>query len=166
MSATLFKQESCFNPLDIAEMVMLDRDLSFDRSSEGDLLADIAGAWCNYKIWFSWQEEYGGLSLTCALDTKLPKPAYARVYPLLAIVNEKLWAGHFGIDSDASQVVFRYTLMVVEDGNVPSEQMEGMIDHALQECERFYPALQAVVWAGKDPREALAAALFETVAEA
>ncbi len=166
MSATLCKQEQFYNPLDVAEMVMLDRDLSFDRSGDGDLFADINGAWCNYKIWFSWQEEYGGLSLTCSLDTKLPKVAYQRTHSLLAVVNEKLWAGHFGIDSESSQVVFRYTLMVVEGNNVPAEQMEALIDHAAQECERFYPALQAVVWGGKEPAEALAAALFETVAEA
>lgn len=166
MSATLCKEEQFYNPLDVAEMVMLDRDLSFDRSGDGDLFAEIEGAWCNYKIWFAWQEEYHGLSLTCALDTKLPKISYARTYPLLAIVNEKLWAGHFGIDSESSQVVYRYTLMVAEDTHVPSEQMGEMIDHAVQECERFYPALQAVVWGGKDPKDALAAAIFETVAEA
>jgi hypothetical protein len=41
-----------------------------------------------------------------------------------------------------------------------------MVDIALTECERFYPAFQFVTWGGKSPEEAMAAALVETVGEA
>ncbi|MGH6959444.1 MAG: YbjN domain-containing protein, partial [Dongiaceae bacterium] len=34
------------------------------------------------------------------------------------------------------------------------------------ECERFFPAFQFVLWGGKSPEEALAAAMLETVGEA
>ena len=37
---------------------------------------------------------------------------------------------------------------------------------AVTECERFYPALQLVVWGGQSSAEALAAAMMETVGEA
>ena len=37
---------------------------------------------------------------------------------------------------------------------------------AVTECERFYPAFQHVIWAGKTPSEAIEAAVFETAGEA
>ena len=55
----------------------------------------------------------------------------------------------------------------MEDGQLPSqESIDQLLDLATQEWDRFYPALQAVVWGGKQPKEALEIAMFETVAEA
>jgi hypothetical protein len=44
--------------------------------------------------------------------------------------------------------------------------IEDLLDTALVECERFYPAFQYVIWGGKSPSDALAAALVETMGEA
>ena len=44
--------------------------------------------------------------------------------------------------------------------------LEDMVDIALAECERFYPALQFVVWAGHTPCDAIASAMMDTVGEA
>ena len=46
------------------------------------------------------------------------------------------------------------------------DEMEDLVETAIIECERFYPAFQYVVWAGKDPGEAIEAAMVETVGEA
>jgi len=40
------------------------------------------------------------------------------------------------------------------------------VDIAVAECERFYPAFQLLLWGGKSPDEAVAAAMLETVGEA
>jgi len=45
-------------------------------------------------------------------------------------------------------------------------QCELMLDGALHACERYYPALQFVAWAGKSAAEAMTAAMFDTVGEA
>src|SRR5688572_31021705 len=37
---------------------------------------------------------------------------------------------------------------------------------AMEECERFYPVFQFVLWGGKSPGEAIAAALIDTHGEA
>jgi hypothetical protein len=47
-----------------------------------------------------------------------------------------------------------------------AESLEDMIDIAITECERFYPAFQFVLWGGKTPAEALEAAMLECVGEA
>jgi hypothetical protein len=46
------------------------------------------------------------------------------------------------------------------------EQLEDLVEAALMECDRIYPALQLVVWGNSPVREALDAALLETVGEA
>ena len=46
------------------------------------------------------------------------------------------------------------------------EQLEDLVDISLNECERFYPAFQFVVWGGKKPAEAIEAAILETCGEA
>ena len=42
-------------------------------------------------------------------------------------------------------------------------QCEAVLGSALDACERYFPAFQFVVWAGKSAREAMDSALFETV---
>jgi len=46
------------------------------------------------------------------------------------------------------------------------EQIEDLVDIALTECERFYPAFQLVVWGGKGPGDAITAAMIDPVGEA
>lgn len=168
MTAVMLKFDHLNNPLDIAEMVMLDRDVAFDRSGDGDLLAEMSGMWGKYRIWFAWQEEHGSLAISSAIDSKLPKHALPQVYALLAQVNERLWLGHFSIDSEENTINFRQTVLVKEaDGqNVGAEVIQELLDISVQECERFYPALQAVVWGGKSPKEAIEYSLFDTAGEA
>ena len=45
-------------------------------------------------------------------------------------------------------------------------QIERLIEIAISECERYYPAFQFVLWGGKSADEAVAAAMFETMGEA
>ena len=45
-------------------------------------------------------------------------------------------------------------------------QCEAVLGTALDSCERYFPAFQFVIWAGKTAREAMDAAMFETVGEA
>ena len=47
-----------------------------------------------------------------------------------------------------------------------SQLFEDLLDIAVEACERFFPAFQFVIWAGKTAREAIDAAMFETAGEA
>ncbi len=164
MTAVLVKSENAYNPLDLAELVVMDRDWVFDRPADGELIAEVSGAWCNYRIWFNWQEDSGGLTLSCALDSKLPKHG-AKIHSLLALVNEKLWLGHFDLSSEDHSVVFRHSLLLCDGAGTTAEHLQQLLDIAITECDRFYPAFQSVVWGGKSASEALTIAMFETIAE-
>jgi hypothetical protein len=45
-------------------------------------------------------------------------------------------------------------------------QCAEMLAGAIHACERYYPALQFVIWAGKTAAEAMTAAMFDTEGEA
>ena len=62
--------------------------------------------------------------------------------------------------------MFRHALLLREGINVSGELMEDLVDIAVTECERFYPAFQFVIGGGKSPVEALTAAMLETEGEA
>jgi len=167
MTAMSMKTDSLFyNPLDIIESVIMDRDWMFDRPDDGELIADATGKWGKYNIWCAWQEEHSSLTLACNIETKLTKAMLPKLYELIAIANDKLWLGHFGIDMDEMQLAFRHTLLLGDDETSSTDQLRNLLDQAVEECERLYPALQTVVWGGLTPEQAMEIAMFETVAEA
>ena len=87
-------------------------------------------------------------------------------YELLALANERLWLGHFDLAAGDTSPAFRYAVLLRGIGTASSEQVEDLVDIAVSECERFYPAFQLVIWGGKPPEEAMATAMIEPVGEA
>jgi len=84
----------------------------------------------------------------------------------MGVINEKLWLGHFDLDPDEGTPTFRHTTLLRGIKGASTEQMEDLVDIALVEVERFYPAFQFVIWGGKPVDEAISAAILDTVAEA
>lgn len=166
MPAISIKPDLFSSPLDIAESVMLDRDWVFDRLDEGQIIAEYTGTWCNYKIWLQWMEEVDGMTISCGLESKIAKKFLPRIYELMALANEKMWLGNFEYNTEMGVVVFRHALLLPDGVGANAEQLQDILDIAVQECERFYPAFQSVIWGGKAPQEAMEIALFETIAEA
>jgi len=154
------------NPLDLIEQIVLAHDWPFDRTSEREIAAEVTGRWCDYRLYFSWREDVNALHFTCAFDIRVPDGKAREVHSLLALINEKLWLGHFDLWGEEGMPLFRHSLLLRGTSGLAVEQMEDLVDIAVAECERFYPSFQYVVWAGKTPQEALAAAILETVGEA
>ncbi len=158
--------EHAANPLDALERIVGDNDWAFDRRSEGEMAAEAPGKWCDYGLYFSWSREISAMHFTCAFDLKVPAGRRAALYELLALANEKLWIGHFGMDSEDGMPLFRQSVLLRGARGASAESLEDMVDIAMTECERFYPAFQFVLWGGKSPADALAAAMLECVGEA
>lgn len=154
------------NPLDLAESLFEDRDWLFDRPIDEELVAEISGGWCNYRIWCNWQPELEVMMFACAVENKLPEKSLAQIYPLLGQINERLWLGHFDVCSTEHIIIFRHALLLRGGKGATVEQIEDLIDIAMTECDRFYPAFQTVVWGGSNTKNALEIALMETVGEA
>lgn len=167
MSVSLSHEEdSILNPLDLVEQYVVANDWAFDRRSDEELAVEMPGKWCNYSLYFAYREDMGAIHFTCAFDMKVPDIKQAAIFELLARINEKLWLGHFGLWEEEGVPMFRHTSLLGGQGGLSSEQIEDLIEVAMSECERFYPAFQFVIWGGKSARDAMAASLLETVGEA
>jgi hypothetical protein len=154
------------NPIDLVEEIVLANEWAHDRTSEEEMVAEVSGRWCDYRLFFVWQEEISAMHFSAAFDMKVPKGRRQPVYELLALINEKLWLGHFDLASDDSSPAFRHAVLLRGAMGASVEQLEDLVDIALTECERFYPAFQLVVWAGKSAEDALTAAMIDPVGEA
>ena len=125
------------HPLDIVEQVVEVNEWLFDRRSEKEMAVQVPGTWCDYSLYFAWNEEMGALHFTCAFDMRVTAEQKARVHELLALVNEKMWLGHFGVWSDEGLPLFRNTLPLRGVRGPTVEQMEDLVQTAIIECERF-----------------------------
>ena len=97
---------------------------------------------------------------------RVPAEKRAPVSELLALVNARLWIGHFDLVFEEGTPAFRQTVLLRGADRLSVEQLEDLMDIGVVECERFYPAFQFLIWAGKSPADAIAAAMLDTVGEA
>ena len=154
------------NPIDLVEEIVVANDWAHDRASEEEMIVEISGRWCDYRLYFLWQEELSALHFSCGFDMKVPKRRRGSLYELLALANERLWLGHFDLAAGESSPAFRYAVLLRGSGMASAEQVEDLVDIAITECERFYPAFQMVIWGGKSPADAMEAAMIEPIGEA
>jgi hypothetical protein len=166
MSLSLQTQTPAKNPLDVLEQIATNNEWLVDRRSHAEMAAEAPGKWCDYGLYFAWSAEISAMHFTCTFDLKVPTPRRTALYELLALANEKLWIGHFGMDSDDGMPLFRHSVLLRGAPGASSESLEDMVDIAITECERFYPAFQFVLWGGKTPADALEAAMLECAGEA
>ena len=134
--------------------------------SEDELAIEVSGRWCDFRMQFSWRGDIQALHFTCAFDMRVPHAKRRDVHDLLAQMNERLAVGHFDLWSDEGLPMFRHTSLMRGAGRASVEQLEDLMDIAISECERFYPAFQFVIWGGKSASEAIAASLLDTLGEA
>jgi hypothetical protein len=167
MAATQTRQdEAIANPIDLMEQIASSQDWLYDRSSERELALEVRGNWCDYRMFVTWYHDARALLFACSYEMKVPAAKRAEVATLLSIINEKMLIGHFDLWTDDGTPVFRHAVLLRGMPGASVEQLEDLLDIALTECERYYPAFQFVVWGGKSPAEAVKAAMLETAGEA
>lgn len=150
------------NPLDLLEQVADIKNWAFDRSHEQELNLAVVGEWRDYQISLNWRDDFCGLHMATALDIRVPSAKRTVMRDLLSLINEQLWSGHFDMWSDDGTILFRDTLLLCGGAAATPEQCEALLRLAVEACDRYYPAFNFVLWAGRNPQEAMAAALFET----
>jgi hypothetical protein len=115
-----------------------------------------------------WRPEDQVLQFLAFPDIKVGPEKRAAIHEALSLINEQLWLGHFEMWSGSGLVLFRHSTILDtrSDEGLSLEQAEAIAEAAVEECERFYPVFQFVLWGGKSPGEAIAAALIDTHGEA
>jgi hypothetical protein len=166
MSIIEISHEETNSPLEVVERMAATNNWPIERAGEDEIALHVTGRWTNYQISFTWMGDIEALHLACAFDMKVPEPRLEQVQALVALINEQLWIGHFDVWTQNGVVMFRHALVLAGGMPASARQCEAVLGSALDSCERYYPAFQFVIWAGKPAREAMASAMFETSGEA
>ena len=143
------------NPIDIVEDVIHSKNWTFSRADDHELVAEIAAHWCQYRLYFSWSEQIKAISFTVTFDLKFPAFKSKNAYELLARINENLWIGHFDITSKNGIPAYRHTVLEPHENELLHKQLEDLVDIAIYECEKYYPAFQLVLFEDSQPKDAL-----------
>ena len=154
------------NPIDIVEDVIHGKKWSFSRSDDYELVAEITSQWCQYRLYFTWSEQIRAISFTVTFDIKFPQSKYRSAHELLALINEKLWIGHFDITKKNGIPAYRHTVLSLPENEMLQHQLEDLVDIAIYECEKYYPAFQLVLFDDSLPSNALSVSTFDTIGSA
>ena len=158
-------------PIDMLEHYFNAHGWAFERTGDEEITASIAASWANFQLRALWREDERVLQFIAMPDIRVPEAKRTAMYETLGLINEQLWIGHFEMWAADGTVLFRHATLLDshdddEEIDLTLGQAEMLVDAAIDECERFYPVFQFVLWAGKSPAEAIEAALLDTVGEA
>ncbi len=155
-------------PIEMLEQYFAAHGWDFERAGDEEIVAHFQGSWTQYELRAVWRDEDRVLQFLALPDIRVTSDKRAAIYETLGLINEQLWLGHFEMWTSSGMVLFRHAALLDTQGEaaLSLEQAETLVEAAIDECERFYPVFQFVLWADKTPQEAIAAALIETQGEA
>ena len=154
------------NPLAVVEDIAAENNGRSSAPAKTRSRSSPRASWTDYQLSFTWMAEIEALHLASAFDMKIPPARRAEVQRLIAAINEQLWVGHFDIWTHTGMIMYRQALVLPGGLTASAAQCEAMLAGAIHACERYYPAFQFVVWAGKNAADAMSAAMFDTEGEA
>ena len=154
-------------PIDMLEAYYAAHGWNHQRH-EDEIVVTVKGSWTEYELRAMWRDDDQVLQFLAFPDIKVADDRRAAIYEAIGLVNEQLWIGHFELWSSSGVLLYRHAAMVDgdEEGTMSLAAAELLVESAIDECERFYPVFQFVLWGGKSPKDALAAALVDTQGEA
>lgn len=154
------------DPLDTLEGFARRAEMDAHRIDDTELHINLTGSWRDVGIWFSWRTEAQVLQIGAPLEMRVPKAMETEVFKLLALVNERLWFGHFDMGDKDSGIVYRNSAVLPLGQAIDDCQAEILLRGAMDAFERFYPAFNFVIWGNMSAEAALDGAIAETVGSA
>lgn len=159
------EREDCA-PMDMLAALFEARGWDYAREGDEEISAEYKGSWTSYQLRAVWREEDAAMQVLALPDVSVPADKRNTVYTALGLINEQIWLGHFDLWASNGILVFRLATLLSGNGTLNLDQAQTLIDAAIDECERFYPVFQFIIWGDKSPEEAIASALVETHGEA
>jgi hypothetical protein len=160
------EHEDAANPLDRVERIAEAYQWAFARTNAREVTMEVAGGWSDMTVSINWRDEFEILHVAASLEMKVPPARRDEVAKLLARINEQLLVGHFDLWHADGSLLFRNSLLLAGQAEANDAQCEALIHLAVETAERYFPAVQFVVWAGQSATEALEAAMIDTWGEA
>lgn len=153
-------------PVEMLAALFAAHGWAYEQVSDEEISGEVPGSWTTYQLRGVWREEDHVLQLLCLPDIRVPDPKRRQAEELVALINEQVWLGHFEVWSNGGVLLYRHAIMLDEEGVLGLAMAQLAVESAVAECDRFYPAIQFVLWGGKAPKEALDAALIDAAGEA
>ena len=145
-----------YNPIDIIETIFSGKNYEFERRSENEVVVEIEGKWNNMLLFFNWEQTMHCLHLSCLMNIKTEIEDRSKVFELMALANEDLWLGQFSYWAEQNMPVFKHSLIIDDTDEFSIEsKIAQVIEIAVKECERMYPAFNVVLTKGLSPQYAL-----------
>ncbi len=158
--------EEDLHPIDIVEHIAEHHEWDFDRMGDDQIAMAVAGQWRTYSLTLAWSGYDETLRMVCTFEMEPPEEKMAGLYELLNHVNDQCWAGAFTYWEEPKLMVYRYGLVLAGGQIASPEQIDTMINAAVLSAERYYPAMQLLIWGDKSPEEAMQAAIAEAYGRA
>lgn len=158
--------EEDLHPIDIVEHLAEHHDWDFDRIGDDQIAMAVEAQWRTYSITLAWSGYDETLRLVCTFEMDPPEEKLMQLYELLNSINDQCWAGSFTYWREQKMMVYRYGL-VLSGGQVAGpDQIDTMINAAVMSAERYYPAVQLVVWGDQTAKQAMQVAIAEAYGRA
>lgn len=158
--------EEDLHPIDIVETLACNNAWEFDRIADDQIAMVVEGLWRTYSITLAWSGYDETLGLICSFDLDPPEASLPALYELLNAINDQCWAGSFTYWAEQKMMVYRYGLMLSGAADPSPQQIDTMIGSAVFNAERYYPALQLLIWGDKTPQQALQVAIAQAYGHA
>ena len=134
--------------------------------SDDEMSGEVQGSWANYQMRAIWRAHDRVLQFLCLPDIRVTPGKQTQAFELLCLINEQMWLGHFDIWSNGDVLLYRHGVLLGDEGTLSLAQAQALVECAIDECDRFYPAFQFVLWGDRTPRDALEAAMVDAAGEA
>ena len=158
--------EDDIHPIDIVENIAAYHDWDFDRIGQDQIAMAVEGQWRTYSITLAWSSYDETLRLICTFEMEPPEARLPQLYETLNAVNDQCWAGAFTFWAAQKLMVWRYGLVLSGEQVASPEQIDTLINAAVMNAERYYPAFQLVVWGERSPADAIQVAIAEAYGRA
>lgn len=158
--------ETDHGALDSAEQMLETAGWPHERSDEVTIQCIAPTRWGEMGGLFTYRQEPASVHYSVTLDVRPLPGRRAALAELVMMVNERLWIGHFDYWQDEGVILYRHALPLVDRSEPTQGEVSQIMAASVEAVERFIPAFNFLIWAGKSPAEALEAAMFETEGEA
>ncbi len=154
------------NPLDSVEAVLSANNWEFSRVNSDELMVQVAGKACTYRLFFIWQEDISAMQFCIQYDLTVLADQHMDTREAMMNINETLIMGHFDLPRDTGTPTFRHTsLFRGSSYDAGLERLEDLIDISLTLCEKYFPIFSLLCGTAPMDEKSMSLALMETVGE-
>ncbi len=154
------------HPIDVVEHLAQNHQWDFDRITDDQIAMSVEGQWRTYSLTLAWSDPEETLRMVCSFEMDPPAARLQGLYELINQMNDQCWTGAFTYWPDHKLMLYRYGMLLTGGQMAGPEQIDTLLNMAVANCERFYPAIQLNVWGERTPKDAMQVAIAEAYGRA